>query len=59
MLLAASHRTAHHSFWDEDAVLQITVCRHRMLFTCVQSLAHNNVHSPVVTVEVPFDILDH
>lgn len=43
---------------DEDWVLQIAMCWHRMLFICVQSLEHNTAHSLVVTVEVPFDILD-
>lgn len=48
---------------NEDRALQIAVCwhrMHRMLFTCVQSLEpNNNIHSLVVTVEVPFDILDN
>lgn len=62
VLLAASHCTAHHSFWDgslgEDQLLQIPMPWHWTCFICVRRLEHS-IYSLAVSTEVPFDIRDH
>lgn len=44
---------------DEDRFLRIAMFWQWMLFICVQNLEFNNIHPLVVTIEVPFNILDN
>lgn len=57
LLLNAQLITASGMGAMDEWVLQIAMRWHWMLFIYVQSLEHSNIHSLLVSIEVPFDIL--